>query len=350
MAASSSTDPATMRAVELREHGAPLQPTRRPVPVPGPGEVRVRVQACGVCGSDLFLQDGGFASSPLPIVPGHEAAGVVDAVGEGVSLPAIGEQVALYYITTPPDDRWAACGMPNRSPAARRMGVDVDGAFAEFVNRPVAALVSPAARVDPPALAVLTDAVATPLHALRRVACVQPGETVAVIGIGGLGSNAVQLARVFGARVIAVSRSAAKLELAEQLGATHCVRASNGDEVQTVRTLAGGIGPDVVLQCADSAEAYAHALAMAGPGGRIVLIGSTPDPIPVRPMDTIWRELAIIGSRGFVPADIAESIDLYLDGNVVLDHLLQAVRPLEEANAALDDLRAGRVLRSVLVP
>jgi D-arabinose 1-dehydrogenase-like Zn-dependent alcohol dehydrogenase len=339
-----------MRAFELREHGGSLQPVRRPIPSPGPGEVRVRVQACGVCGSDLFLQDGGFASAPLPIVPGHEAAGVVDAVGDGVAALSVGDQVALYYITTPPGDRWAAAGAPNRSPDVRRMGVDVDGAFAEFVLRPVEALVRPPSPVDPAALAVLTDAVATPLHALRRVARVQPGETVAIVGIGGLGSNAVQLARHFGARVIAVSRSKSKLDLAERLGADRCVRAGKGSEVEAVRALTDGIGADVVLQCADSAEAYAGAISMAGPGSRVVLVGSTAEPFPVRPMEVIWKELSILGSRGFVPADIADAISLYLDEHVVVDHLLDGVRPLDEANAALDDLRAGRVVRSILVP
>jgi D-arabinose 1-dehydrogenase-like Zn-dependent alcohol dehydrogenase len=230
------------------------------------------------------------------------------------------------------------------------MGVDVDGAFAEFVVRPIDALVRPPADVEPAVLAVLTDAVATPLHALRRVAQLEAGETVVVIGIGGLGSNAVQLARQDGARVIAVSRSVQKLELAERLGATHCVRAEGGGETAAVRTLTDGVGADVVLQCADSADAYVNALSMAGPGGRIVLVGSTAQPFPVYPMEVIWKELSILGSRGFVPADIADAISLYLDGHLVVDHLLGSVRPLEEANAALDDLRAGRVLRSVLVP
>jgi capsular exopolysaccharide synthesis family protein len=129
-----------MRAMELRAFGAPLEPAEKPVPEPGPGEVRVRVQACGVCGSDLFLQKGGFGR-PLPIVPGHEASGVVDAVGTGVEGWRPGEQAALYYITTPPDDPWAARGVPNRSPDVVRMGVDVDGAFAEYVLRPADALI-----------------------------------------------------------------------------------------------------------------------------------------------------------------------------------------------------------------
>jgi D-arabinose 1-dehydrogenase-like Zn-dependent alcohol dehydrogenase len=338
-----------MRAMELPAHGAPLRPVQRPLPEPGPGEVRVRVQACGVCGSDVFLQDGGFAGSPLPIVPGHEAAGVVDALGSGVEDVPVGTVVALYYISTPPGDAWAAAGVPNRSPAVQRMGVDVDGAFAEYVLRPRASLIVPPAPLPAPELAVITDAVATPLHALRRIAKVHAGETVAVIGIGGLGSNAVQLARAYGAIAIAISRSQEKLELALRLGAAHALR-SDEETVGRVRELTGGLGADVVLQCADSVAAYEMSLSLAAPGGRIVLVGSSADPFRVPPMQMIWSELSLLGSRGFVQGDIEEAIQLRLDGRITVDHLVQTLRPLEEAQDALDDLRAGRALRTVLVP
>ena len=106
------------------------------MPEPGPGEVRVRVEACGVCGSDLFLQKGGFAPARCRSCRATRRAGVVDALGDGVDGWQAGEQAALYYITTPPGDRWAAAGVPNRSPDVLRMGVDVDGAFAEYVAAP----------------------------------------------------------------------------------------------------------------------------------------------------------------------------------------------------------------------
>ena len=328
-----------MRALLLPAVGAPLELVERDVPQPGPGEARVRVQACGVCGSDLFLQKGGFGADKLPVVPGHEAAGVVDAVGDGVSAVAAGDQVALYYIDNAPD-----APRPNLGPGVTRMGVDVDGAFAEYVVRPASTLIVPPAPVDPATLAVLTDAVGTPYHALARIARVQAGETVVVLGIGGIGSNAVQVARGLGARVIAVSRSAEKLALARALGAEAAVT------LDRAREAIGPVGPDVVVQCADSAELDEAAIALGGYGARIVLVGASVDAFRARSSDFIWRELSVMGSRGFTPDDIRAVIDLHLAGALRTDHLTAARRPLEEGNEALEDLRAGRVLRSVLIP
>jgi 2-desacetyl-2-hydroxyethyl bacteriochlorophyllide A dehydrogenase len=340
-----------MRVAELPGVGQPLRMARRALPEPGPREVRVRVEACGVCGSDHFLREGGFGSRvSYPIVPGHEAAGRIDALGDGVDGFAVGDQVALYYITTPPGDRWAAGGRPNISPHVTRMGVDVDGAFAEYVIRPVDALVRPGRAMAPTALAVLTDAVATPLHGLKRVARLRDGETLVVIGIGGLGSSAVQLGKVMGAHVVAVTRSEGKRRLARDLGADETVDADADDAVPRVREATGGYGADVVLQCAGSARADEQAIAMGGPGGRVVLIGAALEPFSVRAAEIFWRELAVLGSRGFVPDDIADAIGLYLDGAVSVDHLVSRVRPLEEAEEALEDLVDGRALRSVLVP
>jgi D-arabinose 1-dehydrogenase-like Zn-dependent alcohol dehydrogenase len=169
---------------ELAGYDVPLRLVKRPVPEPGPGEARVRVEACGVCGSDLFLQHGGFIGSPLPIVPGHEAAGIVDAVGPEVKGFAVGDRVAIYYIDAPLDTRYARSGHLNIGPGVQRMGVDVDGAFAEYVVRPARTLIKPTAPVDPVVLAVLTDAVATPYHALVRIAQIRAGESLLVLGGG----------------------------------------------------------------------------------------------------------------------------------------------------------------------
>lgn len=339
----------TGRAVVADGVDAPLRIEEREVPHPGPGEVLVRVQACGVCGSDLFLLEGGFGTDRFPVVPGHEAAGVVAELGAGVDTVRVGDQVALYYIENDPTSRWVRTGRPNLGPAVRRMGVDCDGAFADYVVRPADTLIRPSAPLDPAQLAVLTDAVATPYHALHGVARVQPGERVVVIGIGGIGSNAVQIARHLGADVIAVARSPTKLDLAADLGASELVRADDDATVLAAVQRLTGDGADVVLQCVGSAAQDQLAVQLAGPGGRVVFVGAALAPFEVRAVDLIWRELSLLGSRGFTPDDIATVVDLSLAGVLRTDHLIGAPRPLEEASAALDDLRAGRVLRSVLV-
>ncbi len=328
-----------MRVALLPAVGAPLEPVERDDPLPGPGEARVRIEACGVCGSDLFLQKGGFGADKLPVVPGHEAAGVVDLVGAGVTGVSPGDQVAIYYIENVP-----GAPRPNLGPAVRRMGVDVDGAFAEYVVRPLSTLIRPPRPIPPATLAVLTDAVGTAYHALVRIAEVKPAETVAVVGIGGVGSNAVQVAKALGARVVAITRSAEKQELAQSLGADEAVSIADAPDA------IGGDGADVVVQCAASAEMDEAAIGLAGYAGRIVFVATTSESFSTRASTLVWRELSLLGSRGFTVADIEDAIDLYLAGKISTEHLTAAVRPLEEANEALEDLRAGRVMRSVLVP
>ena len=229
------------------------------------------------------------------------------------------------------------------------MGVDVDGAFAEYVVRPASSLVPVPRELDPAVLAVLTDAVGTPYHALVRVGKVQPGEVVLVLGIGGIGSNAVQIARHLGATVIAATRNREKLALAGRLGATTLIR-SGDDLAARVLEATEGEGADVVVQCADSAVLDRLALELVRPGGRVIYVGVAVEPFSLRSSDVIWREATLLGSRGFTGEDIADVVDLYLAGAIVADHLVATRRALEEANEALADLAQGRVLRSVLVP
>jgi D-arabinose 1-dehydrogenase-like Zn-dependent alcohol dehydrogenase len=354
-AASSSTDAhaptrSTMQALVLPAVDRPLELTSRPVPEPGAGEVRVRVEACGVCGSDLFLQAGGFGVDKLPRVPGHEAAGRVDRIGEGVRDLHEGQQVALYYIDAPLEGPWSLHGQENLDPSLTRMGVDVDGAFAEYVVRPAHTLVPVPRPIDPPTLAVLTDAVGTAYHAVVRRARIHAGDQVLVIGVGGVGSNVVQLAHRLGASVTAASRTSDKLELAQKLGAAEIVRTGRADDAERLRDMCGPVGPNVVFQCAGSAELDRLAVDVAAPGGRVVLIGASSASFEASSTDLIWRELSILGSRGFTRRDIVEVLDLYVQGAVVTEHLTQSLRPLAEANEAFEDLRSGRALRTVLIP
>jgi 2-desacetyl-2-hydroxyethyl bacteriochlorophyllide A dehydrogenase len=333
-------------AVVIPDVGAPLELADSPVRPPAPGEALVRIEACGVCGSDVFLHDGGFGLDKYPIVPGHEASGTVIAVGDDADAAWVGKQVALYYIDWDPASPWALDGHENIGPGVTRMGVDVDGAFAEYVTRPLRTLVPVEPRMDPAAVAVATDALGTPYHALRTVAGVRPGETVAVIGVGGIGSGAVQIAAHLGARVIAIGRSAGKLATARELGASVTIESSAG-AAAIVEAAGGQI--DVVVQCAGESSGLDRlAIDIAGFRGRVVFVGVSREQFEVNVTELIWRELALLGSRGFTVRDVAEVLDLVRSGALTTSHLTTNRRPLSEAADALADLRAGKVLRTVL--
>lgn len=346
MAGSGTSSPETGRCYVLPGVGAPLRLEHRAAPRPGAGEALVRIDACGVCGSDAFLQKGGFGADKLPVVPGHEAAGHVVAVGDDADSDWVGRQVAIYYISGPADSRWARSGVENIGPDIRRMGVDLDGAFSDYVVRPLATLVPVSPELDPATVAVATDALATPFHALTRIGRLQRGETLAVLGLGGIGSNAVQIGKHLGARVVAIGRSAAKLELAERLGADVLVRSEDGPEA--VRREMGDQA-DVVVQCVGDPAMDRFAIDIAGFRARVVLVGTSLGHFTASATDFVWRELSLLGSRGFVRQDIVDVLDLVQAGTLETSHLTSSTRPLDEANAALDDLGSGRVLRTVLL-
>lgn len=339
-----SDQPIDGLAWRLAERGAPLTPVRVPVRPPRPGEALIRVEACGLCGSDRFLRSGGFGDDRLPRVPGHEAAGTVVAVGSDDDHDLVGQRFALYYID--PDPEFAArSGKENLGAGVRRMGVDFDGALSQYVTRPVASLV-PGHGLPATELAVLSDAVATPFHALR-LAGVTSGQVVAVIGTGGIGSNAVQLAALLGARTIAIGRSEEKLSVARELGAETVVTSLIGADA--IRSAAGG-QLDVVIQCVGSPELDQLALDIAGIGAIVVFVGASTVPFAPTSMSLIQRELRLMGSRGFTRDDIAEVIALRVSGQLRLDHLLTDVRPFDQAGEAFEKIGADGRLRTIIEP
>lgn len=305
----------------------------------------IRVEACGVCGSDVFLHAGGFGRDKLPVVPGHEAAGRVVAVGSAEDENWIGRQVALYYIDAPPGSSWAQSGHENIGPSVVRMGVDSDGAFAEYVTRPVRTLIAVEPELHPTDVAVATDALGTPYHALVKVAGLKGGERVAVIGLGGIGSNAVQIAKHLGATVIALGRGEEKMALAASFGADAVMPSDAG--VDAIKRAADG-QVDVVVQCAGSPKLDRLAVDIAGYRARVVMVGAANDPFEIASTELIWRELALLGSRGFTRSDVQEVLGLVRTGTLRTDHLTAHRRPLTEAAEAMADLRGGAVLRTVL--
>ena len=331
----------------------PDEPPRleqRPRPEPGRGEVLVRVEACGLCGSDRLLQDGGFGLDVFPVIPGHEAAGTVAAFGPEQPQDSglrVGDAVALHYLDSDPDGPWARLGIPNLG-RVTRMGVDVDGALARFVVRPARTLVRPCSHIPADRLAVLTDALATPHHAIHSVGRVQPGEHVVVLGLGGIGSGAVQVAAAAGAEVTALGRSPRSRQLAARLGAHHVLEVGS-TTAEEVEVLTGG-GANLVVVCTEARDAAVLAVACARPRGRVVQVAASIEPLGLRSVDLIWKEVSVTGSRGYTTEDIRAVQDLYLSGLLQLEHLLDDQAPLTDVAAAFQRLRDGGSTRILLLP
>ena len=193
-----------MNAARLYKAGEPLRIESIPVPFPEPDEVQVKVEACGLCGTDIHLAvDGDIPVQTTPITLGHEAAGVVTEVGEAVTEYSAGDRVALFPSATCGRCRYCMAGRESLCESSRVYGMVRDGALAQFITSPVWSLVAIPEGVSFDQAAIVTDGVATPFHALRSRGALKAGESVAVVGCGGLGTHAILLARMMGAGFIA---------------------------------------------------------------------------------------------------------------------------------------------------
>ena len=316
--------PATMRAVRLHALPSAEQPLPDirlddvPVPTPGPGEVLVRVLACGICASDLHVAAGATPAGTLPQTLGHEAVGDVAAVGAGVTDWLVGDRVLV--LPAWPCLRCAYClgGRENLCRSLRVPGVDVDGAQAGFTLADHRALTPVPRSVPVTQAAILVDAVATPYHALKRAGVTQ-GSTVAVVGLGGLGMHAIQLARLAGAAtVVGVDVDPVNLERAEAWGADAVVDASDGRPARRVRELTEG-GVEKSLEFVGRNDTIDQAIKMLAPGGRAVVVGLTPERLETLPSALlVSNELEVVGSFGSTMQDVNELVDLVDAGRLDL--------------------------------
>lgn len=238
----------TMHAARLIEPGKPLRIDELPVPEPSPDEVLIRVHACGLCGTDVHLAvDGTLPVARTPITLGHEAAGVVAGLGSAVSSLSEGDRVAVFPASSCGSCRLCRCGRESLCDRSEVFGMMRDGALAEYFTAPARAVMALPEAVPFDIGAVITDGVATPFHALRSRGCLRPGETVGVFGCGGLGTHAVQLARMMGATcIVAVDTNAAALGRALELGADVAINPRDADVAREIRAQVGGL--DLALE------------------------------------------------------------------------------------------------------
>jgi len=316
------------------------------IPRVAAGEVRVEVAAVGLCGTDVSIVFGehGGGSEGGTVTLGHEIAGRVGAVGEAVDGWAIGDAVVVSPIVT--CGRCFACARGQGQVCERKrvIGIDIDGGLAEQVVVPARNLVRLPEGISPEVGAIVTDAVATPFHALADRAGLRPGESIAIFGVGGLGQHAIQLARLFGAgRIVAVDIRSEPLALARELGADAVVDASAGGVAASIRAATGGRGPDVAADFTGMATAIDSAIEAMATGGRLVMCGLGPDRVTLPSTNAlVRREIALIASYGFRRDTIELLVELVAAGRLSLASSISHVVGLDDVDDALRMLRDKR--------
>jgi S-(hydroxymethyl)mycothiol dehydrogenase len=357
-----------VRGVVAKAKGEPVSIETVNVPDPGPGEAVVQIQACGVCHTDLHYREGGI-NDDFPFLLGHEAAGIVESVGEGVDAVAPGDFVVLNWRAVCGHCRACARGEPwycfATHNAAQKMtledGTELTpalgiGAFVEktLVHAGQCTKVDPAAR--PAAVGLLGCGVMAGLGAAINTGQVRRGQSVAVIGCGGVGAAAVAGARLAGAAtIVAVDIDPQKLEWARGLGATHTVNSKDTDAVAAIQELTDGFGADVVIDAVGRPETWRQAFYARDLAGTVVLVGvPTPEMrVPELPLLDVFGRGGALKSSWYgdcLPSrDFPMLVDLYLQGRLDLDAFVSEEIGLEDVEAAFDKMHHGGVLRSVVL-
>ena len=361
-----------MKAAVCYEYGAPLRVEELDIDPPARGEVRVRLAATAICHSDIHALRGEWAPDPLPAVYGHEAAGVVEEVGEGVTGARPGEPVVVSLLRSCGRCFFCERGAPHlcegraafalaresrlrtRSGEAVHHGIST-AAFAEQAIVHESQLVRVPDDLPLDRACLLACGVITGVGAVLNTARLEPGSSAVVIGAGGVGLNAVQGARLAGAMpIVALDLLEGKLEAARRFGATHTLHAGRDDVAQAVRALTDGRGADYVFVTVGSAAAVVQALDLVRAAGTVVLVGIPPADetitVPVSALRLGERRIVgcAMGSTR-LQVDVPRLVALYRDGRLKLDELISERYPLSRINEAIAAVERGDVLRNVIV-
>jgi Zn-dependent alcohol dehydrogenase len=357
-----------MKAAVCRAFKEPLSIEQVHLAEPGTGEVKVRIAACAICHSDILFMEGAWGGE-LPVVLGHEAAGIVEAVGDGVGQVGPGDHVVVTLLRSCGHCHFCARG--ERPLCATKLPLDAcsplraaDGApirqglrtaaFAEQVVVHASQVARIPREVPLESASLLACGVITGLGAVLNTAAMRPGGHVATIGTGGVGLNCVQGAAIGGASTnIAIDLSDRKLAAARTLGASHVINPGQEDVRAAVQSLTDGRGADYVFVAAGSAAAIEQAVTLVRRGGTLVVVGMTAEGVQVRfdALDIANDALRILGSKmGSVrmPLDVQMLADWYLQGRLKLDELISARYPLERINEAIVSAAGGEALRNVI--
>ncbi len=334
-----------MKAAVVKQAKANVVIEDRPIPEPKLGEVLIRVHACGVCHSDLMVQQGLFPFAKYPIVPGHEVAGVVEKVGPGVTWPKVGDRAGMAWLFSSCGHcKWCAQGDEVLCPFGEVTGVTKDGGYQEYMIAPAMYVAPVPDGLDFVEAGPLMCAGLTVFNGLRN-ARFHPGQKVAVIGLGGLGHLGVLYAKAMGARVAVISNTPDKEAEARELGAEHFISTKSKKAGDALKEWDGGA--DIILATAPSSEAATDAFPGLAPDGTLVVLGVGAGNITASPMDLVGGRRHLMGSPSGSRKDIRATLEFSAHNRVVPR---VTKYPLEDAGKALQLMDEGKLRgRAVLV-
>jgi D-arabinose 1-dehydrogenase-like Zn-dependent alcohol dehydrogenase len=327
---------APMKVAQVPKPGADFEIVEREIPKPSAGQVRIKVQACGVCRSDELTKEGQWPGIQYPRVPGHEVAGVIDELGEGVSAWKKGQRVGVG---------WHG-GQDNTCPSCRRgdfrncrnlkiPGISYDGGYQQYMVAPVEALAAIPESLGAAEAAPLLCAGITTFNALRHSGAM-PGDLVAVLGVGGLGHLGIQFANQFGYKVAAIARGPEDASLAKKLGASVYIDSKSANAAEALQKLGGA---QVILATAPSSKAMSEVIDGLGPNGKLIVVGATLDPIEVTPLQLITGVKSIQGWAAGTPADSEDTLRFAELSGV---RPMIEKYPLEKAGEAYQRMLSGK--------
>jgi D-arabinose 1-dehydrogenase-like Zn-dependent alcohol dehydrogenase len=328
--------PETMRAVQVSQPGGDFELVAREVPTPRSGEALVRVHACGVCHSDVFAKEGGYPGVTHPVVPGHEIAGEIAALGDGVKGWEVGQRVGVGWFGGHCGYcEWCRRGSLIDCENMEIPGVTADGGYADYVVVRATGLASMPDELSAQEAAPLLCAGITTFNALRRSGA-RGGDRVAVLGVGGLGHLGVQFAVKLGFETVAVARGAEKEALARQLGAHHYVDSTAGDPAQALVAL-GGV--DLILSTVTSSDAMTAVFGGLRPNGTLLVVGASMEPIAVPAAALIGGSKSITGHASGTARDSEDTLNFSVLSGV---RPMIETLPLESAAQAYEKMMSGQ--------
>jgi len=324
-----------MRAVQVSQPGGPFELVERDVPQPGRGDVLVRVQACGVCHSDSFAKNGGYPGVSYPLVPGHEIAGVIEALGEDVRGWEVGQRVGVgWFGGNCGHCRPCRSGEPMDCENMGIPGITFDGGYADYVLVKANALALIPDELTAEDAAPLLCAGITTYNALRHSGA-RGGDLVAILGVGGLGHLGVQFATKLGFETVAIARGREKEELARRLGARHYIDSTSQDPATELTRLGGA---KVILATVTNAAAMMAVLGGLGIRGKLVIVGASMEPMQLPPAMLIGGNKSIAGHASGTSSDSEDTLAFSVLADV---RPMIETRPLEQAAEAYEQMMSG---------